>query len=101
MNPKGEHAVTHYELLESGEKYSVVKLSLETGRTHQIRVHMSHIRHPLVGDYLYGGNTELLSHQALHGSSLTFVHPVTAEELVIESKLPDWYAQIKQDITKS
>ena len=101
VNPKGEHAVTHYELLESGEKYSVVKLSLETGRTHQIRVHMSHIRHPLVGDYLYGGNTELLSHQALHGSSLTFVHPVTAEELVIESKLPDWYAQIKQDITKS
>jgi len=101
VTPKGDDAVTHYEVLESNEKFSVVKLSLETGRTHQIRVHMSHIRHPLVGDYLYGGNTELLSHQALHGARLTFVHPVTDEQLAIESPLPVWYAEIKQDITKS
>lgn len=101
VTPKGEEAITHYELVESGELYSVVKLALETGRTHQIRVHMSHIRHPLVGDYLYGGNTELLSHQALHGSSLSFIHPVTGEKLVVEAELPAWYAEIKQHITKS
>lgn len=101
ITPKGESAITHYELLEASELYSTVKLQLETGRTHQIRVHMSHIRHPLVGDYLYGGNTELLSHQALHGASLSFIHPISGEKVVVEAKPPAWYAEIKQHITKS
>lgn len=101
VTPKGESAITHYELLESSELYSVVKLRLETGRTHQIRVHMSHIRHPLVGDQLYGGNTELLAHQALHGASLRFTHPVLGEEMIVEAKPPAWYGEIKQYISKS
>lgn len=100
VNPKGEHAVTHFQLLQSGERYSIVKLNLETGRTHQIRVHLSHIRHPLVGDYLYGGNTEYLSHQALHGAVLRFTHPITSQSLAVEATFPSWYAQLKETITK-
>lgn len=100
VSPKGESAVTHYELIERGQLYSIVKLKLETGRTHQIRVHMSHIRHPLVGDYLYGGNTELLNHQALHGAKLTFQHPVSGHDIAIDVAPPEWYAEIKQHITK-
>jgi len=72
-------AVTHYRVLESGDTYSLVLLRLETGRTHQIRVHMSHIGHPLCGDWLYGKENELLSRPALHSYELAFVHPVTGK----------------------
>lgn len=99
VSPKGESAVTHYELVERLANYSILKLKLETGRTHQIRVHLNHIRHPLVGDYLYGGNTELLNHQALHGLKLTFYHPVSKGKIEVQAPLPAWYAEIKQYIT--
>lgn len=98
VSPKGESAVTHFEVVERLANYSILKLKLETGRTHQIRVHLSHIRHPLVGDYLYGGNTELLNHQALHGLKLNFYHPVSREKIEVQAPLPAWYAEIKQHI---
>lgn len=72
------------------EGYTMIELLLETGRTHQIRVHMSHIGYPLVGDHLYGGdNPDLLDRQALHAYKLSFNHPVSGERLTIESPLPD------------
>jgi len=92
----GDNAMTHYKLMEGLSHHSVVELTLETGRTHQIRVHMSHIGHPLVGDKLYGGSTKYLSHQALHGVRLRFVHPFTEQELSIEAPLPQWYEEIKR-----
>ena len=88
----GSPSVTHYRVLERFEKYNytLVELLLETGRTHQIRVHMSHIGHPVLGDHLYGGeNVNLIERQALHASRLSFTHPITKEPLEFEAPLPD------------
>lgn len=73
--PDGESAVTHYTAIKHSEKYTLVKLKLETGRTHQIRVHLAHIGYPLAGDTLYGGGTEEISRQALHCRDIYFTHP--------------------------
>lgn len=88
----GSPSVTHYKVIErfymSG--YSLVELLLETGRTHQIRVHMSHIGHPVLGDWLYGGdNVNLIQRQALHAAKLSFTHPITKERLNLTAPLPD------------
>ncbi|MYL35076.1 RluA family pseudouridine synthase [Pontibacillus yanchengensis] len=82
VSPKGQDAITHYEVLKYHAKkdQTVVKIDLETGRTHQIRVHMSHIGHPLVGDVLYGGKKQA-SRQALHAAKITFPHPITDEKI--------------------
>lgn len=85
---KGESAITHYEILKEGG-FSLARLWLETGRTHQIRVHMSHIGHAVVGDFLYG--TEFLggiNRHALHSVSIRFTHPVTKEQLYFEAPIP-------------
>ena len=88
----GAPSVTHYTVrerfLQSG--YTLVELLLETGRTHQIRVHMSHIGHPVLGDWLYGGvNIDLIERQALHAASLTFTHPITKEQLTLTAPVPE------------
>lgn len=75
------HAVTHYRTLAACDTYSVVLLQLETGRTHQIRVHMSHIGHALCGDWLYGKENELLDRPALHSYDISFVHPITNKKM--------------------
>ncbi len=81
----GQRAVTHYKTLCSVEKYSLLKIDLETGRTHQIRVHFSHIGHPLAGDDLYGGNTNDIKRQALHCGRLDFKDPLTGKSITIIS----------------
>ncbi|WP_308634774.1 RluA family pseudouridine synthase [Paenibacillus silvisoli] len=96
VSPGGEHAVTHFEAIERYKRATLVRLWLETGRTHQIRVHMSHIGHPLVGDMLYGGSDSKLRHQALRGERLTFAHPWTGEELSLDAKEPDWFAEARE-----
>ncbi|GJM79256.1 RluA family pseudouridine synthase [Paenibacillus timonensis] len=89
-SPGGKPAVTHVELLEVFPKHdvSLVRLTLETGRTHQIRVHLSAEGHPLVGDALYGGSTKWLSHQALHGERLSFPHPLSGEAVEVDDPWP-------------
>lgn len=97
----GDHAVTHYKCLSTlphipedltsefpPQGISLVQLQLETGRTHQIRVHMSHLGHPLVGDTLYNPSIRLMKRQALHSYSLEFVHPVTGKEMYFTAPLP-------------
>ena len=85
----GVFAKTRFEVVERFEKITVVKLKLETGRTHQIRVHMKYIGHPLVGDFLYGERSELIDRQALHSYKLEFLHPVSNEKMFFEIPLPD------------
>ncbi|MBP1475548.1 23S rRNA pseudouridine(1911/1915/1917) synthase RluD [Frateuria sp. MAH-13] len=98
----GKHAVTHYRLRERFRAHSLIQCNLETGRTHQIRVHMAHIHHPLVGDPLYGGSLRLpkgatpelvaalrgFRRQALHAERLAFEHPATGEAMAFEAKRP-------------
>ncbi|MGD6792905.1 RluA family pseudouridine synthase [Metabacillus indicus] len=92
----GQHAVTHYQVLSSEEKYTLVTLRLETGRTHQIRVHMAYIGHPLCGDSLYGGSRDLMQRQALHSRLLSFFHPLLEKEMTFEAEIPaDMQAVLK------
>lgn len=86
----GQPSVTHYTVLERYEKgYTLVELLLETGRTHQIRVHLSHLGYPVVGDHLYGGeNPWLIERQALHARYLSFYHPVSGDLMEVEASLP-------------
>lgn len=86
----GQRAVTHFKVLQRFEKYSLIELRLETGRTHQIRVHMSHIGAPLVGDYLYNEDDygKISVRPLLHSKSLEFIHPITGERMYLECDLP-------------
>ena len=90
---EGKPAVTHYRRLDvfhiDGKAVSVVALKLETGRTHQIRVHMSAIGHPLLGDFLYNEDNHMLTRQGLHGIACSFYHPITREYMKIKAPLPD------------
>lgn len=86
---RGENAITHYQVIEQKNGHSLVSLQLETGRTHQIRVHMKHIGFPLIGDYLYNPDTEYISRQALHSHRLSFVHPITKELMTFTAPLPE------------
>ena len=89
VRPDGKPARTHYRVLRSVGRRSLLRLELETGRTHQIRVHMSYIGHPLVGDFLYGTEDHaLITHTALHSHVLRFVHPVTGQEMEFVWELP-------------
>ena len=85
----GQYALTEYSTLQMFGEYSLVELKLHTGRTHQIRVHMTYIGHPLLGDDLYGGSRQMIERQALHCYSLEFLHPITGEELSFECALPE------------
>ncbi|MEX2415673.1 MAG: RluA family pseudouridine synthase [Paenibacillaceae bacterium] len=89
VSPTGDDAVTHYEVIETYKEASLLRLILETGRTHQIRVHMSHIGHPILGDEMYGGSSERIQHQALHGESLGFRHPFDRHEVSVQAELPE------------
>jgi 23S rRNA pseudouridine1911/1915/1917 synthase len=89
VRPDGEPAITHYHVRETFAHASLVELSLETGRTHQIRVHLAHAGHPVIGDRLYGSPSPLIQRQALHAFRLTLQHPGTKEELTFTADLPD------------
>ncbi len=92
----GKEAVTHYRVLQRFEKYTYVECELETGRTHQIRVHMAHIGHPLLGDDLYGGarSSFLLEGQTLHAKILGFCHPQTGEYIETDAPLPEYFQRL-------
>ena len=89
VSPDGQEAVTDYNVLEEHGDYSIVKCSLKTGRTHQIRVHMAAIGHPLLGDSLYGISCDWINRQALHSYRICFVHPVSHENLEFVCELPE------------
>ncbi|MEC5423589.1 RluA family pseudouridine synthase [Virgibacillus sp. C22-A2] len=88
VSEAGKTAVTHYRVLREENTHSLVDIELETGRTHQIRVHFQHMGHPLAGDDLYGGSTALIERQALHCCFLSFEHPISKKVIQFESALP-------------
>lgn len=90
----GQYALTRYKVIQQYEDFAHVQLELETGRTHQIRVHLAYIGHPLVGDDLYGGQRKYMDRQALHCSKISFVHPVNGEKLAFYIPLPDDMARL-------
>ena len=96
---KGREAVTHWQVLERIGNYSLMQFLLETGRTHQIRVHCAHLGHPLLGDNTYGSNRSLkvnLSGQALHARQLSLIHPVTKESINAIAPLPAEFTKLLQ-----
>jgi 23S rRNA pseudouridine1911/1915/1917 synthase len=94
VSETGEPAVTHYEVIEHFADHTLVRLRLETGRTHQIRVHLAHLGHPIAGDGLYGGHRPYMRRQALHGAQLVWLHPWTSERMEVRAPLPDDFAAV-------
>jgi 23S rRNA pseudouridine1911/1915/1917 synthase len=94
VSDTGDPAVTHFEVVERLKDHTLVRLRLETGRTHQIRVHLSSINHPLAGDGMYGGKRGVISRQALHGERLIWSHPWTGEKQQVRAPLPDDFNQV-------
>ena len=93
----GEDAVTHYKVVKEANGHSLVSLRLETGRTHQIRIHMKYLGYPLIGDYLYNPDMEYMTRQALHSHHMEFTHPITGEHMSFTAPLPEDMAQVMQE----
>jgi len=103
ISSNSKEAITHYEVLMRYSGYSHIRVKLETGRTHQIRVHMAHIGHPVAGDTVYGAEKQPkicqnLNGQCLHAKCVGFVHPITGEELYFESELPTYFTDFIQKL---
>ena len=89
INENGKKSVTHYTVLNEFDNYSLVHCKLETGRTHQIRVHMQSIGHPILGDTLYGKSSNFINRQALHSYKIECIHPIYKSKLLFNADLPD------------
>ena len=98
---RGDRAITHYFPVEYGENYSLLHIRLETGRTHQIRVHFAFLGTPLYGDTMYGTADDDIGRQALHCRSLTFIHPVTNEKMTFEAEIPEDMKRLLSRLRKS
>jgi len=96
----GVRAVTHYKAVKYMYGHTLLELTLETGRTHQIRTHLSSIGHPLAGDDMYGGSLEYFQRQCLHCSKLFFTHPITHENLTADKPPEDWFEEIRKKSDK-
>ena len=100
VSKNGKNAITHFKVLERYEKYTLLEIKIETGRTHQIRVHLSHIGYPVVGDYTYsnGRNDFNVEGQMLHSKKIKFRHPKSEKEMELEAKLPEYFQEILDNL---
>lgn len=100
VTKKGKEAITHFKVLKRYDKYTLLEINIETGRTHQIRVHLSQIGYPIVGDEVYskGKNEWNIKGQCLHAKSLDFKHPVTNENMHLEAKIPQYFEKILEEL---
>ena len=88
VSKTGQTAITHYEVIQEFETFSLVQCTLETGRTHQIRVHMAYLGSPLLGDSLYGSISPIINRQALHSYKMKFIHPISKQKIFLEAQIP-------------
>lgn len=100
VDPNGKEAITHYKVLQRYDKYTLLEIKIDTGRTHQIRVHMAYIGHPVVGDMQYsnGKNEFGIEGQMLHSKYLEFDHPITGKRLKLEAPLPEYFEQVLNEL---
>ena len=100
VDPNGKEAITHYKVLQRYDKYTLLEIKIDTGRTHQIRVHMAYIGHPVVGDMQYsnGKNEFGIEGQMLHSKYLEFDHPITGKRLKLEAPLPEYFEQVLKEL---
>lgn len=102
VSKNGKNAITHFKVMKRYDKYTLVEVKIETGRTHQIRVHMSEIGYPIIGDAVYsnGKNPFGVEGQMLHAAKLTFKHPITNKELTLEAPLPEYFLNVLNELDK-
>ena len=103
VGKNGKEAITHFKVLDRfNNKYTLLQINIETGRTHQIRVHLSYIGYPIIGDEVYsnGKNEWGIKGQCLHAKSLDFIHPTTGRQMHIEAKLPEYFQKIIDELSK-
>ena len=102
VSKNGKNAITHFEVIERFLGYTLLKINIETGRTHQIRVHLSQIGYPIVGDFVYsnGKNPFGVQGQMLHSSELEFRHPITGKELKLQAQLPEYFEEVLEKLRK-
>ena len=100
VTKKGKEAITHFKVLKRYDKYTLLEINIETGRTHQIRVHLSQIGYPIVGDEVYskGKNEWNIKGQCLHAKSLDFKHPITNEDMHLEAKIPQYFEEVLEEL---
>ena len=100
VTKNGRNAITHIKVLKRYKKYTLLEINIETGRTHQIRVHLSHIGYPIIGDYIYsnGKNEFGIVGQCLHAKSLEFEHPITGNKMKLEAPLPEYFQEILEEL---
>jgi len=98
VSEKGKEAITHFKVINRYKGFTLIEVNIETGRTHQIRVHMSEIGYPIVGDNVYsnGKNPFGVEGQMLHAAKLRFIHPITKKELNLEAPLPQYFKEVLQ-----
>ena len=102
VNKNGKNAVTHIKVLKRYDKYTLLEINIETGRTHQIRVHLSHIGFPVIGDYIYsnGKNEFGVMGQCLHAKELEFKHPISGNDMKLQAPLPKYFENILKNLDK-
>lgn len=102
IDKNGKEAITHFKVLERYKDYTLLEVKIDTGRTHQIRVHLSHIGYPIIGDYVYsnGKNPFGVEGQMLHAKKIEFNHPSTKEHLIIEAELPEYFKKVLNELEK-
>ncbi len=102
VSKNGKNAITHFEVIERFDDYTLLRVNIETGRTHQIRVHLSQIGYPIVGDFVYsnGKNPFGIKGQMLHSFRLEFKHPITGKEMKLEAKLPEYFEEVLESLRK-
>lgn len=100
ISAKGEEAITHYQTVRTFSDASLLELTLDTGRTHQIRVHLAHLEHPIIGDRMYGIRSPLMSRQALHAISISFEHLTNKKRITVTAPLPADFIRLIDSVSK-